>query len=60
MQMNIRKSILTSLLLAVIGLFLAGCGCDGECPVKKMFGGSKSAKGECPASQTAPADANMK
>ncbi len=36
--MKLKKSILTSLLLVVLGMFLAGCGCNGECPIKKMFG----------------------
>jgi hypothetical protein len=55
--MNLRKSILPSLLLAVMALFLAGCGCEGgQCPFKKIFGG-KSAESKQPAGETAPAPA---
>ncbi len=61
--MNIRKSILTSLVLAVMGLFMAGCGCkEGQCPFKKIFGG-KPAESKSPSGEAAPApapDANMK
>ncbi len=61
--MNIRKSILTSLILAVMGMFLVGCGCTGgQCPFKKIFGG-KSAESKSPSGEATPApapDANMK
>jgi hypothetical protein len=58
--MNLRKSILTSLLLAVMGLFLAGCGCDGECPIKKMFGAKPAeSKSPCPEAGTTT-EASMK
>lgn len=57
MNMNLKKSILTALILAVMGLFLAGCGCNGECPIKKMFGGGKSAEAKCPSAETEPAPA---
>jgi hypothetical protein len=51
--MKFKKAILTTLVLAVMGLFLAGCG-GGECPFKKIFGGGKSAetKQPCPAEST--------
>ncbi len=54
--MNLRKSILTSFVLAVMGLFLAGCGCDGQCPIKKMFG-AKPAQTTCPSGEATPAPA---
>jgi len=58
--MNLRKSILTSLILAVMGLFLAGCGCDGQCPFKKLFGG-KPAESKSPCETATPSpDANTK
>jgi len=62
MKMNLKKSILTALLLAVMGLVLAGCGCDGQCPFKKIFGG-KPAETKCPSGEATPApapDANTK
>jgi hypothetical protein len=56
-QMNLRKSVLTTLLLAAIGIFMLGCGCSGgECPFKKMFGGSKSSESK-PCCTTADANA---
>ncbi len=43
MVMKFRKSILTSLILAVMGMFLVGCGCTGgQCPFKKIFGGKSA------------------
>jgi len=55
--MNIRKTILTLLVvLAVIALFVVGCGCDGQCPFKKMFGG-KSAESKQPCGETTPTPA---
>jgi hypothetical protein len=52
--MNLRKSILTALLLAAIGIFLSGCGCSGgECPFRKIFG-SKQCQ---PCDTTTPAPA---
>ncbi len=60
--MNIRKSILTSLILAMMGLFLVGCWCKEGCPFKKIFGG-KSAESKSPSGEATPApapDANMK
>jgi hypothetical protein len=55
--MNFRKSILAALLLAVMSLFLAGCGCEkGQCPFKKLFGG-KSAETKSPCGETTPAPA---
>jgi hypothetical protein len=54
--MNLRRSILAAFLLTAIGLFLYGCGCSGgECPFKKMFGGSKSSESK---SCCTTADAN--
>jgi hypothetical protein len=59
--MNIRKSVLASLLLAAVGMFLAGCCKGGECPFKKIFG-SKSTECKKPcettATTTAPAEEN--
>ncbi len=54
--MKFRKSILTSLIIAAMGLFLAGCGCTGgQCPFKKIFGG-KSAESKSPAETTPKAE----
>jgi hypothetical protein len=55
--MKLRKSILTLLVLSVMGLFLAGGGCEGgQCPFKKIFGGkSAETKSPCPSeTETAP------
>lgn len=48
--MNLRKSILTALLLAVISIFLSGCCSGGECPFRKLFGSKP-----CPCDTTTPA-----
>jgi hypothetical protein len=56
MVMKLKKTILTTLVLAVMGLFLAvaGCGCEGgQCPFKKIFGGkSAESKQPCPSTST--------
>jgi hypothetical protein len=52
--MSLKKTILATLLLAAIGMFLSGCG--GECPFKKIFGNKSSESKQPCGTTTAPAD----